>query len=62
MPLFLRNYSLVEITYLLIRLNKNKFVWETQRMLIDIVEMNKRTHKHTRTHIHTTHTHTHIQT
>lgn len=28
-------------------------------MLIDNVEMNKSTHKHTSTQIHTTHTHTH---
>ena len=65
MPLFLRNYSLVEITYLLIRLNKNKFVLGNTK---DADRQCRNEQKHTQTHTHArtytqhtlTHTHTNI--
>ena len=63
MPLFLRNYSLVEITYLLIRLNKNKFVLgNTKDADRQCGNEQKHTQTHTHAHTHNTHSHTHIQT
>ena len=45
MPLLFKNYSLVEVTYLLIRFSKINYFSETQRILTEMVSEQKAPHR-----------------